>query len=254
MIGRKLVVGNWKMNGSRAMLGEIAAIGRIADQHPGIDVGLCLPATLIADASAVGGTLFMGGQDCHPEQAGAHTGSLSAAMLRDVGAGWVMVGHSERRVEYGEGDALVAAKAQAAQRAGLNVILCVGESRAARDAGDAEQVVVRQLLASLPGGASADWLTIAYEPVWAIGTGQLPTDGQIAAMHAALRAALSPRIGGEGAAMRILYGGSMCGPNAARLMAIPDVDGGLVGRASLSAAAFAPVIAAAGSFARTGEA
>jgi triosephosphate isomerase (TIM) len=243
---RKLVVGNWKMNGLRAQLGEVEAIGGVAAEHPGVEVGLCLPATLIAPASGVSGAAFVGAQDCHMKDSGAHTGCLSASMLAEAGATWTIVGHSERRQDQGESDADVAAKALAAKAAGLKVILCVGESLEVRDAGGAEGVVSAQLLASLPEGAAADWLAIAYEPIWAIGTGRIPTMEAVETMHKALRAALASRIGEvEANAMRILYGGSMNGENAAELMAIDDVDGGLVGGASLTAAKFAPVIAAA---------
>lgn len=244
---RKLVVGNWKMNGLRAQLGEVEAIGAAAAAHPSVEVGLCLPATLIASAQAVSGAAFVGAQDCHMQDSGAHTGCLSAAMLAEAGAKWTIVGHSERRQDQGESDADVAAKALAAKAAGLKVILCVGESLEVRDAGNAEAVVSAQLLASLPDGAAADWLAIAYEPIWAIGTGRIPTMEAVEAMHRALRTALGGRIGAaEAGGMRILYGGSMNGDNAAELMAIEDVDGGLVGGASLTAAKFAPVIAAAG--------
>ncbi|MHA6767916.1 triose-phosphate isomerase [Sphingobium ummariense] len=246
MSRRKLVVGNWKMNGMRAHLDEVEAIGRIAAEHPAVEVGLCLPATLIMAADALRGAAFIGGQDNHWNASGAHTGCLSAEMLAEAGAQWVIVGHSERRDAQGESDAEVAAKAAAAHAAGLKVILCVGESLEVRDAGDAEAVVSAQLLASLPEGAAADWLAIAYEPIWAIGTGRIPTMEAVASMHAALRAALATRIGSEAEKMRILYGGSMNGDNAADLMAIADVDGGLVGGASLTAAKFEPVIAAAG--------
>ena len=243
---RKLVVGNWKMNGLRAQLPEIAAIGEVAGQHPAVEVGLCVPATLIEAASGVSGAAFIGGQDCHQKASGAHTGCVSAAMLKEAGAGWVIVGHSERRMDQGETDADIAAKALAAKAEGLKVILCVGESLDVRDAGDAENVVSAQLLASLPDGAAADWLAIAYEPIWAIGTGRIPTMEAVEAMHVALRAALASKVGGEADGMRILYGGSMNGENAAELLAIADVDGGLVGGASLTAGKFAPVIAAAG--------
>lgn len=246
MSRRKLVVGNWKMNGLRAQLPQVEAIGALAAAHPAAQVGLCLPATLIAAADAVKGAAFVGAQDCHMKDSGAHTGCLSAAMLAEAGASWTIVGHSERRQDQGESDADIAAKALAAKAAGLKVILCVGESLDVRDAGDAEAVVSAQLLASLPDGAAADWLAIAYEPIWAIGTGRIPTIEAVADMHAALRAALASRIGAEADGMRILYGGSMNGDNAAELMAIADVDGGLVGGASLTAEKFAPVIAAAG--------
>jgi len=243
---RKLVVGNWKMNGLKAQLGEVEDIGALAARHPAVEVGLCLPATLIAPAQGVKGAAFIGAQDCHMHGSGAHTGCLSAAMLAEAGAGWTIVGHSERRQDQGETDADVAAKALAAKAAGLKVILCVGESLDVRDAGHAESVVSAQLLASLPQGAAADWLAIAYEPIWAIGTGRIPTMEAVEAMHRALRAALATKIGAEADGMRILYGGSMNGDNAAELLAIGDVDGGLVGGASLTAAKFAPVIAAAG--------
>ena len=246
MSRRKLVVGNWKMNGLRAQLGDVEAIGALAAGHPAAEVGLCVPATLIAAADAVKGGAFIGAQDCHMKDSGAHTGCLSAAMLAEAGASWTIVGHSERREDQGESDADIAAKAIAAKAAGLKVILCVGESLTVRDAGDAEAVVSAQLLASLPQGAAADWLAVAYEPIWAIGTGRIPTMEQVAAMHGALRAALAGAIGAEAQGMRILYGGSMNGDNAAALMAVADVDGGLVGGASLTAAKFAPVIAAAG--------
>jgi triosephosphate isomerase len=246
MSRRKLVVGNWKMNGMRAHLDEVEAIGKVAAAHPAVEVGLCLPATLILAASDKKGAAFIGGQDSHMKASGAHTGCLSADMLAEAGAQWVIVGHSERRQDQGETDADIGAKALAAKAAGLKVILCVGESLEVRDAGDAEAVVSAQLLASLPDGAAANWLAIAYEPIWAIGTGRIPTMEAVATMHAALRAALASRIGAEADKMRILYGGSMNGDNAAELMAIPDVDGGLVGGASLTAAKFEPVIAAAG--------
>jgi triosephosphate isomerase len=245
MSRRKLVVGNWKMNGLRAQLGEVEAIGALAREYVPVEIGLCLPATLIAAADGVKGAAFVGAQDCHMQESGAHTGCLSAVMLAEAGASWTIVGHSERRQDQGETDADIAAKAKAAKAAGLKVILCVGESLEVRDAGHAEAVVSAQLLASLPDGAAADWLSVAYEPIWAIGTGRIPTMEAVAAMHAALRAALASRIGAEADAMRILYGGSMNGDNAADLLALADVDGGLIGGASLTAEKFAPVIAAA---------
>ena len=246
MSRRKLVVGNWKMNGMRAHLDEVEAIGKVAAQHPAVEVGICLPATLIMAGSQLRGAAFIGAQNCHMELSGAYTGSLSAEMLIEAGATWVITGHSERRETRGETNADVAAKSVAAHAAGMKVILCVGETLAVRDAGDADEVVTAQLLASLPEGASADWLAVAYEPIWAIGTGRIPTLEAIQSMHATLRAALASRIGQDQAdAMRILYGGSMNGDNAAEIIALPDVDGGLVGGASLSAAKFEPVIAAA---------
>jgi triosephosphate isomerase len=242
---RKLVVGNWKMNGMRAHLDAVAAIGRIAAAHPAVEVGLCLPATLIMAGSERRGAAFIGAQNCHMDMSGAYTGSLSAEMLAEAGATWVITGHSERREARGETNADIAAKSGAAHQAGMKVILCVGETIDVRDAGRAEAVVSAQLLASLPEGASADWLAVAYEPIWAIGTGRIPTIEAVGSMHAALRAALASRIGAEADAVRILYGGSMNGDNAADLLAVPDVDGGLVGGASLTAAKFAPIIEAA---------
>ncbi|MCI4588875.1 triose-phosphate isomerase [Sphingobium sp. BYY-5] len=242
---RKLVVGNWKMNGMRAQLDEVEAIGRVAAAHPAVEVGLCLPATLIMAGSERRGAAFIGAQNCHMDMSGAYTGSLSAEMLAEAGATWVITGHSERREARGETNADIAAKSVAAHKAGINVILCVGETIEVRDAGQAEEVVSAQLLASLPEGASADWLAVAYEPIWAIGTGRIPTIEAVASMHAALRAALASRIGAEADAVRILYGGSMNGDNAVELMSVVDVDGGLVGGASLSAAKFAPIIEAA---------
>lgn len=246
MSRRKLVVGNWKMNGMRAHLDEVEAIGRVAAAHPAVEVGLCLPATLIMAGSERRGAAFIGAQNCHMDISGAYTGSLSAEMLLEAGASWVITGHSERREARGETNADIAAKSAAAHRVGMKVILCVGETLEVRDAGQAEGVVAAQLLASLPEGASADWLAIAYEPIWAIGTGRIPTMEAVAEMHAALRAALASRIGAaEADAMRILYGGSMNGDNATDLLAIADVDGGLIGGASLSATKFAPIIEAA---------
>ncbi len=243
---RPLIAGNWKMNGLKGDLGEISAIAEAARAHPAIDAALFVPATLIAPAVAAVPGFFIGGQDCHANASGAHTGCVSAAMLAEAGARGVIVGHSERRTDQHESDGDVAAKACAARGAGLSVILCVGENLAVRDAGDAEAVVSAQLLASLPDGASADWLAIAYEPIWAIGTGRTPTVEAIQAMHAALRKALATRIGAQADRMRILYGGSVNGENAAAIMALADVDGALVGGASLSLAKFGPIMAAAG--------
>ncbi|MGD9811529.1 MAG: triose-phosphate isomerase [Sphingobium sp.] len=246
-MGRKmLVVGNWKMNGLRAQLGEVEAIGAVASAHPGVEVGLCVPATLIAAAAEKAGAAFIGGQDCHQKESGAHTGCLSAAMLKEAGATSVIVGHSERRTDQHESSADVAAKALAAKAEGLNVILCLGESLETRDAGKAVDFVVSQLDDSLPNGATASWLSIAYEPIWAIGTGRIPTMEQIAQMHGAIRDRLRTLIGAEADAMRILYGGSVNADNAAEIFSLEDVDGGLVGGASLSAAKFGPVIEAAG--------
>lgn len=242
---RPLIAGNWKMNGVRASLAEVEGIAALADDASGVDVALYVPATLIAPASAAAPLLVIGGQDCHHNDTGAHTGCISAAMLAEAGAKSVIVGHSERRTDQHESDADIAAKAVTARKAGLSVILCVGESLDVRDSGQAEAVVSRQLVASLPEGASADWLAIAYEPIWAIGTGRIPTMDAIDAMHRALRGALRGAIGERADAVRILYGGSVNGDNAADILAIADVDGALVGGASLTAAKFGPIVAAA---------
>ncbi len=240
---RKLVAGNWKMNGLRADLAEIAAL-RAAHPAPGCDVLVCPPATLIAAMAATG--IPTGGQDCHPRVSGAHTGDISAAMLRDAGAVAVILGHSERRSDHGERSALVAQKAQAAVTAGLWTIICVGETEADRDADRTLDIVGAQLSASVPEGFDPARLTVAYEPVWAIGTGRTPTLAEIATVHAALRAALVARFGPPGAVVRILYGGSVKPSNAAEIFRVPDVNGALVGGAALKAADFGAIIAAAG--------
>ncbi|TNE41190.1 MAG: triose-phosphate isomerase [Sphingomonadales bacterium] len=246
MSRRKLVVGNWKMNGLRAQLGEVEAIGKAAAEVPEVEVGLCVPATLIAGATGCAGAAFIGAQDCHMKQSGAHTGCLSAAMLKEAGATWVIVGHSERRTDQHETSADVAAKALAARAEGLKVILCLGESLETRDSGKAIDYVLNQLAESLPEGAAPDWLSIAYEPIWAIGTGRIPTMEQIEEMHSAIRTALRQAIGaGAADGMRLLYGGSVNADNAAEIFGLADVDGGLVGGASLTGAKFAPIIAAA---------
>ena len=245
---RKLIAGNWKMNGLKGQLGEVSAIAALASPRSDIDVALFLPATLIAPAAPLAGTVLIGAQDCHQAEAGAFTGNLSAAMLAEAGAGGTLVGHSERRQYQHESNADVAAKAAQAHKHGLSVVLCVGETLDTREQGDeiAHGFVSDQLVASLPEGADAGWLTIAYEPVWAIGTGKVATPAQVAAMHAALRAALVKTLGpSTGNAMRILYGGSVSGDNAADLLHTDNVDGALVGGASLTAEKFAPIITAA---------
>jgi triosephosphate isomerase len=246
-VRRKLIAGNWKMNGLKAQLGEVSAIAQLAGARSDIDIALFLPATLIAAAAPLAGTALIGGQDCHQAEAGAFTGNVSAAMLAEAGAGSTLVGHSERRAYQHETSADVAAKAKQAHAHGLSVILCVGETLETREQGDdaAHAWVVDQLRASLPEGADPEWLTIAYEPVWAIGTGKVATPSQIAAMHAALRDALVATLGEKGEAMGILYGGSVSGDNAADILHLPNVDGALVGGASLTAAKFGPIIAAA---------
>jgi triosephosphate isomerase len=247
MTRRKLAAGNWKMNGLTAALAEAV---RLAADHPapGCDVLLCPPATLIgAMVHAVAGSAVqVGGQDCHANPSGAHTGDVSADQLADAGAGAVIVGHSERRADHDETDAAVAAKAVAGWRAGLLAIICVGETEAQRDAGQALAVIAAQIAGSVPDGAIAATTVIAYEPIWAIGTGRTPTLAQIAEVHDAMRAQLVARFDAEGEAMRLLYGGSVKPGNAAEIFAVSNVDGGLVGGASLSAADFGAIVAAAG--------
>jgi triosephosphate isomerase (TIM) len=242
---RKFIAGNWKMNGCLADLDEIKAIADSVSAYPSVDAALCLPATLIAPASLAVPAFNIGAQDCHMAASGAHTGCLSAAMLKEAGASLTIIGHSERRAAQHESDADVRAKALAARSEGLDVIVCVGETEAERDAGAAEQIVLGQLAASLPDEAAADWLSVAYEPVWAIGTGRIPSMEDVAAMHAAIRNALLARFGAAGATIRILYGGSMNGDNAAELLAVSHVNGGLIGGASLTVAKFLPIVAAA---------
>jgi triosephosphate isomerase (TIM) len=242
---QKLIAGNWKMNGRLAELSAVKAIAEGATDYPAVDVALCLPATLIAPAAQAVSAFPIGAQDCHMAVSGAHTGCISAEMLAEAGASLTIVGHSERRAGQHESDADVRGKALAAKAAGLSVIVCVGETEAERDAGDAEKVVLGQLDGSLPDEAASDWLSVAYEPVWAIGTGRIPSMDDVAAMHGAIRDALLSRYGEDGGAIRILYGGSMNGDNAASLLAVPNVDGGLIGGASLSAEKFLPIVAAA---------
>jgi len=243
MTRRKLVAGNWKMHGDLAALVELDAIAAAAGGAA--DVAVAVPATLIAAAAARVPGLAIGGQDVHAEDKGAHTGCVSAAMLREAGAVFAIVGHSERRAGQCESDADVKGKAEALARAGLRAILCVGETLAQREAGDAEAVVTAQIAGSLPDGAAGDWLSIAYEPVWAIGTGRTPTTEDVAAMHGAIRAKLRALVGAEAEAIRLLYGGSVTAENAGELLHAGDVDGALVGGASLTAAKFVPIIAAA---------
>ena len=238
---RPLIAGNWKMNGLRqdgvARAKDLAA--RAAQAAPKCDIALCPPATLVhAVAEAVKGSpIAAGGQDCHAKVSGAHTGDIGAAMLADAGARYVIVGHSERRAAHHESDADVRAKVQAAHAAGLVAIVCVGESEAQRDAGQALTVVEAQVAGSVPDGATPRTTVVAYEPIWAIGTGRTPTIEQIAEVHGAIRAALAKRHGGE-AGFRILYGGSVKPSNAKSILALADVDGALVGGASLDAAEF----------------
>ena len=241
----KLAAGNWKMNGSRAALAEVSAL-LAAHPAPGCEMLLCPPATLLAQMAALaeGTALQVGGQDCHAKASGAHTGDVSADMLADAGARAVILGHSERRADHGESDGLVRAKALAAWAAGLCTVICLGETEAERDAGATLAVIAAQLAGSVPDGATAANAVIAYEPVWAIGTGRTPTLAQIAEVHAALRAALVVRFGIEGQGMRLLYGGSVKPSNAAEIFVLPEVDGALVGGASLKASDFGAIVAA----------
>ncbi len=242
---KKLAAGNWKMNGNKAALAEVQAL-LAAHPAPGCDMLLCPPATLIAAMAAVaaGSALQVGGQDCHAKAAGAHTGDLAAAMLVDAGATSVILGHSERRADYGETDAQVLAKAQAAIAAGLIAVVCIGETEAQRDAGETLAVIGAQLDGSVPKDATAATLVVAYEPVWAIGTGRTPTLAQIAEVHGFLRNRLTAHIGAQAAGVRLLYGGSVKPSNAVEIFAVPDVDGALVGGASLKAADFGAIVAA----------
>lgn len=241
---RKLAAGNWKMNGTLASLAEVDTLMRDCE-GAGVEVLICPPATLLRPMAerAGRGSVAVGGQDCHAKAAGAHTGDISAEQLRDAGATYVIVGHSERRADHGETDAAVAAKAVAAHRAGITSVICVGETEAQRDAGETLDVIARQLAGSVPDCATAANTVIAYEPVWAIGTGRTPTTDQIAEVHAAMREALVARFG-DGAGFRLLYGGSVKPSNAAEIFAIPHVDGALVGGASLKAADFGPIVKA----------
>jgi triosephosphate isomerase len=239
---RPLVAGNWKMNGFRSAIAELEKMidGFDAALAGRADLLVCPPATLIAAFAerARSSGVAIGAQDCHPKPSGAHTGDLSAEMLRDAGATAVIVGHSERRADHGESNSLVRAKAEAARRAGLLAIVCVGETRAEREAGKTLAVVAEQLGGSLPDGANPATTAIAYEPVWAIGTGLTPTPGDVAEVHAMVREELVRRHGQAAAGIRVLYGGSVKPENAAELLAVPNVDGALVGGASLKAADF----------------
>jgi triosephosphate isomerase len=242
---RKLVAGNWKMNGSLAQLAELSAIAEAARAAGGVDVAICPPFTLIAPAQTRSGGLIVGAQDCHAAESGAHTGSVSVAMIKEAGARLVIAGHSERRAESHESDAEVRAKAVAALKGGLVAIVCVGESEAQRAAGGHVALVEAQLAGSLPDDWEEGELVVAYEPIWAIGTGKVATPADVAEMHAAIRAALVARYGDRGQRVRILYGGSVKAENAAELFAVADVDGALVGGASLTAAQFVPIVEAA---------
>lgn len=228
--------GNWKMHGLSGDLSEVAGIASAAKANPGVATVLCLPATLMDRARSTG--VGLGGQDCHSAASGAHTGDTSSAMFADAGAGFVIVGHSERRTDHGESDALVAAKAKMAWSEGLTAIICIGETEAQYRAGETLDVLRSQIAGSVPEGATPDNTVIAYEPVWAIGTGLTPSIEEIQTTHAAIRAAL-PDL-----ALSILYGGSVKPGNAKEIFALDDVDGGLVGGASLKASDFVPIIEA----------
>ena len=244
----KLIAGNWKMNGVEASLAEVEALHEaLAAEPAACRVALCPPATLVhrLAQAAAGSAVEVGGQDCRAEASGAYTGGVSAEMLKDAGATLVILGHSERRQEFGESDLLVSAKAEAAVRAGLSPIVCVGETLAQREAGEAVEVVRRQVLNSLPLVLAGATFAVAYEPVWAIGTGLTPTLEQIEEVHRAVRAAMLERLGLAAASAPILYGGSVKPDNARDILAVPEVGGALVGGASLKAADFLGIIRAA---------
>ena len=243
---RPLIAGNWKMNGLKASLNELASMGqRAGEVSRKVDLLICPPATLLFPAAAamVGSKVVIGAQDCHPNPSGAHTGDVSAEMLADAGASAVIVGHSERRTDHHESDAQIRLKAQAAWRAGLLAIVCVGETQAERDAGRTLEVIGSQLAGSLPDGVTASNTVVAYEPVWAIGTGLTPTTKDVEEVHGFIRGKLRDRFSGEGGRLRILYGGSVKPSNAAELMAVANVDGALVGGASLKANDFLAIAA-----------
>ncbi|MCO8019036.1 triose-phosphate isomerase [Brevundimonas diminuta] len=244
----KLVAGNWKMNGLGASLAEAETLEKaLQEQAAACRVALCPPATLIDRMAQAlkGGVVEIGGQDCHAEASGAYTGSVSAEMVRDAGAGLVILGHSERRAGFGETDADVAAKVEAALAAGLEPIICIGETLQEREAGQAVEVVSRQVAGSLPASLAGKAFAVAYEPVWAIGTGLTPTLEQIEEVHAAVRAAMVARLGEGGRAAPILYGGSVKPSNAKEILAVAEVGGALVGGASLKAEDFLGIIRAA---------
>lgn len=245
---RPIIIGNWKMNGLKASVKEIKALDKAvkAAGKVGGDMMICPPATLISTlaAAAKGTKIAIGSQDCHMNASGAHTGDISADMVRDLGGKAAIVGHSERRTDHGESDAMVLAKAKAVHLAGLAAIICVGETEAERDAGATLRVIGKQIRGSVPDGATSKNTIVAYEPVWAIGTGRTPTLAEVAEVHTFIRKKLVARFGDDGAKIRILYGGSMKPGNAAELLAIPHVNGGLVGGASLKAKDFFGIISA----------
>jgi len=245
---KPLVAGNWKMNGLKASLQEITAMGAGYDSalQGKIDMMICPPATLVLTAAhvALGTGIAIGGEDCHANQSGAHTGDVSAEMLKDAGATAVIVGHSERRTDHGETNATVKAKAEAGLRAGLLTIVCIGETEAERKSGETLAVIKDQLDGSMPDNSKASEVIVAYEPVWAIGTGLVPSSDDVKEAHSFMRKNLTARFGDEGAKMRLLYGGSVKPSNAVELMGIANVDGALVGGASLKADDFLGICAA----------
>lgn len=243
---KPLVAGNWKMNGVAASVAELEGIvaGHGAASQAVVDLAICPPATLIAALAAKAGPVAIGGQDCHAKVSGAHTGDIAAEQLKDAGASCVIVGHSERRTDHGETDAIVKAKAEAAARAGLVAIVCVGETEAERKSGVTLEVVGRQVHGSLPAGMTGATLVVAYEPVWAIGTGLVPTVADVAEVHGFIRGELKKIYGAEGEKVRILYGGSVKPSNAKELLSVADVNGALVGGASLKAVDFLAIAAA----------
>ncbi|MGY5801984.1 triose-phosphate isomerase [Rhizobium sp. LEGMi12c] len=242
---KKLIAGNWKMNGLASSLAEIEALKGITGEAA-CDIVVCPPFTLVEKAAecAAGSVIAVGAQDCHAQAAGAFTGDVSAEMLAEIGARFVILGHSERRSAYGEADAAVAGKAIAVHKAGLTSIICVGETREERDEGRAIEVVRAQLEGSIPDTATNANMAIAYEPVWAIGTGLVPTLEQIEEVHSSIRQTLERRLGEDGQGVRILYGGSVKASNAKAIFGVSNVDGALVGGASLKASEFAGIISA----------
>jgi triosephosphate isomerase len=249
MARRLLIAGNWKMNGLKAdgiALAEAVA-AKVKGGPAPADVAICPPATLIDSVvkAVAGSEVGVGGQDCHAAKSGAHTGDVAAPMLKDLGASYVILGHSERRTNHGETDSVVRAKVEAAHSAGLVAIVCLGETEAQRDAGQTIAVVAEQFAQSLPAGVSAENTVIAYEPVWAIGTGRTPTNAEVEEVHAAIRGLAVKSMGADAAArLRILYGGSMKPSNAKELLALADVDGGLIGGASLKVEDFWAIVQA----------
>ena len=240
---RKLAAGNWKMNGTRASLSEVKAINaELDDTDPAVVI--CPPVSLLIPACDIGGKIGIGAQDCHMVSSGAHTGDISANQIADTGATYVIIGHSERRTDHGETSDMIKAKAQAALKAGLIAIVCIGETLAEREAGETLNVLGQQMSGSIPDGATSQNTVIAYEPVWAIGTGLVPTLDQIDEAHRFMRAELLTTLGADAQNISLLYGGSVKGSNADDIFSVADVDGALVGGASLSAHDFIPIIKA----------